>query len=163
MVQHILKRTIFVIVGLLPFVVLFFFFSQTDAHFIVQTDTNENTQPSEDIQSDVSMPNLQIQEIIQNEAELKDIPIESMQIVEEIPSYVLLITTVAVDTPDQGTKNQTIQVLLDVNPTVIETQLHRLELVLKGVEFSKMSEEIQEIDVRFKLPVLRTQKTSINT
>ena len=168
MVQNTLKRTIFLFLSILPIVVLFFFYTQSKEPFVVQNESDataaeRNTQISESIQSDSTTSHAELQEFLRTESEIKNIPVKSVQIIESVPPTVILVTTISITTDDQDTKNQEIQVLLDADPMVIATQLHRLELVLKGVDFSEMSEEIEEIDVRFKLPVLRIQKSSISS
>lgn len=165
MLQPILKKIIFFILSILPVIVLFFFFAQSDAAYVLQAEVDQiesstNTSSSETEVSNSVAQNLQIQEFIQKETEVRNIPVQSVKIIDLTPSYVVLQTTVS-SSVDSDTANQSIQVLLDADLEVVETQIHRLELVLKGVEFSKMSETIQEIDVRFKLPVMRTQKTII--
>lgn len=168
MSQPSLKNITFFILFIIPFAALFFFFSQSNSAYVLQAEIDQihstaNTSSSVTKVSNSLAQNLQIQELIQKEASLKNIPVQSIQIIDSVPAYIILVTTVSVDTTDNGTQNQNIQVLLDADLTVIETQIHRLELILKGVEFSKMSESIQEIDVRFKLPVMRTQKTTIDS
>lgn len=159
MLQIFLKRIIFSIFYILPIGILIFIFTQSSANYVVGTnDAQQN-----EIEKNVTTNDEQFEKILYEQAELKEITIQNLQISTSIPSIAFIDTTVSFNTKDQGIQTQDMQVLLDANTVEIETQLHRLELVLKGVDFSDMPEIIQEIDVRFKLPVLRTQKSQINT
>jgi len=115
------------------------------------------TRPSEPVRAHETSPSTLIDFEIQesNQTQSAGTTKKTIQVQGEIASYIVGITaknetTLAI----KLTTNQI--VILDNNPNTHKLQLKRLEAILAGFDFTTIEEPIVEIDVRYKLPVLRT-------
>lgn len=115
------------------------------------------TRPSEPVRAHEVSPSTLIDFEIQesNQTQSAGTTKKTIQVQGEIASYIVGITaknetTLAI----KLTTNQI--VILDNNPNTHKLQLKRLEAILAGFDFTTIEEPIVEIDVRYKLPVLRT-------
>ncbi len=118
------------------------------------------TRPEESTTENQPTPSTLIDFEIQNsvETDTQQPPKSTIQVQSEIAQYITQVSVI-----DENTLaillNTNQIAILDSNPNYHPLQLKRLEAVLVGFDFSTLAEPIVEIDVRYKLPVLRTTQT----
>jgi hypothetical protein len=175
-------RVFFIFASLVPLLAQLTILSHKDSKFTVNTYQNEvmvakaNDKFQDDQSNDQTailptdpdtklnaMTNAsEIEAYILQQAKKNNIKVESFKTKYGEPNLVTFQTyALASDSQNQSNPKR-FRVILGSNYQEVSEQMRRLELVLKGVDFSKFSDEVVEIDVRYNLPVLRTQMTELN-